>query len=268
MLGVVLALCEVLIFFGVAKWIRNSSHNLQKMNGLTYYWFTFMVLTGFWECIFISKYETSVNISQNLVNTSEHVWTNDYSVANILPWSFGLLFYGEYGAWADREYMSTRDVWSRLIEGSHMWFCGFLCLASLVTAVRHTINSKNYFMIFSFAMGCQFMNSFLYMGEYSIQCKNKHSVNYYNTNGFPAGKFLIDRPFMWVNYLWTFLPGIITIIHLVQNQYLITTDTPQTPDTTLPKYSEKSEDDDKLVSYYPEHNTGNTDEMIPLININ
>ena len=29
------------------------------------------------------------------------------------------IFYAEYGAWADREYMVSSDDWSRTIEGSH-----------------------------------------------------------------------------------------------------------------------------------------------------
>ena len=54
-------------------------------------------------------------------------------------------------------------------------------------------------------MASQLMNSILYMGEYFIQIKDKHSVNL-NTPKFPCGFALIKRPFMYVNLFWTIMP--------------------------------------------------------------
>ena len=55
-------------------------------------------------------------------------------------------------------------------------------------------------------MGSQFMNSVLYMANYFIQIKDPNNINY-NTPEFPCGPFLLKRPFMWVNLLWSIMPA-------------------------------------------------------------
>ena len=58
-----------------------------------------------------------------LITNKEHVWTNQYSLSYVWPWKLSKIFYAEYGAWADREYMSLTDDWSHTIEGTHALFC-------------------------------------------------------------------------------------------------------------------------------------------------
>ena len=41
------------------------------------------------------------------------------------------IFYAEYGAYADREYMNRHDDWSRVIESSHSLFCGVFALVAI-----------------------------------------------------------------------------------------------------------------------------------------
>ena len=69
------------------------------------------------------------------------------------------------------------------------------------------------------AMGCQFMNSILYILQYNIQTKLISNINY-NSNIFPCGKFLIKRPFMYINIFWTIMP-IYVIYTLIKSYYFI-----------------------------------------------
>ena len=38
-----------------------------------------------------------------------------------------------------------------------------------------------------------------------IETKDPDSINY-NSENFPLGKYLIKRPFMYINILWTLMP--------------------------------------------------------------
>ena len=67
-------------------------------------------------------------------------------------------------------------------------------------------------------MGTQLMNSILYMSEYFIQTNTPSSINY-NTPKFPCGKFLLKRPFMYINIFWTVMPFFI-LIHSLKYNYL------------------------------------------------
>ncbi len=57
----------------------------------------------------------------------------------------------------------------------------------------------------SVAMGCQLMNSVLYMFNYFIEMKDKNNINFVNSS-FPLGEAFSERPFMWVNLIWTVMP--------------------------------------------------------------
>lgn len=211
--GVAIALLEIFLWFILSKSIRGTSQSLNKMNTFTYYWFTFIVLTGFWETIYISDYKyITTELAPALVQNNSHVWTNKYSIAYVLPWQFSKIFYAEYGAHADREYMSQTDLWSHAVEGSHCAYCGFFCLLALLVAIGKGVDSHHFLIAMIFAMGNQYMNSLLYMDEYSIQVKDPNSVNF-DRPDFPLGRFMYKRAFMWINYLWLICPLIITMIH-------------------------------------------------------
>ena len=121
------------------------------------------------------------------------------------------IFYAEYGAYADREYMLLRSDWSRIIEGTHAYLCGIFAIGAMVAKKCRMDNE--YLIMASVSMGTQLMNSILYMGNYFIQVHDKFSVNYDRAN-FPSGYLLSRRPFMYVNIFWTLMP-IIAICHLV-----------------------------------------------------
>ena len=116
--------------------------------------------------IFIKLYSIKVNywywLKSVLISSSST--TNKYPLNYVLPWKLAEIFYAEYGAWADREYMISSNYWSRLIEGSHAGLCGLFSLLGMLCRLEHV--NKQYLVCMVLAMGTQLMNSVLYMGEY------------------------------------------------------------------------------------------------------
>ena len=184
-------------------------------SSLSYYWLCFTILTGFWEMIYILQHNYVINLSENLLSKREHVWLTDFDLNILFPWKLSPIFYSEYGAYADREYMTNKDIWSLLIEGTHCLLCGFFSLLSLLNL--YIDNIAGFHISLGISMGSQLMNSILYMGEYGIQIKNSKSVNY-NSSNFPCGKYLIKRPFMWINIFWTIMPSYVLIYHLITSK--------------------------------------------------
>lgn len=212
--GITLALIEVSLIFYLGYNLKKFP-KFQNINGITFYWLLFTVITGIWEFSFLMNYNLTCQMAYSLLQNHEHVWTNNYLLIDILPIKFSKLFYAEYGAYADREYMLIKNNWSRTIEGTHLIFCGlgsFLALL-LKKTEKEIINTEKqkqrlnkYYLIFvSSAMSSQAMNSILYMVNYFHETKDSTNPNY-NSTDFPTGKFLYDRPFMYVNILWTIMP--------------------------------------------------------------
>ena len=137
------------------------------------------------------------------LSKKKHVWSNKYSVSTLIPSRLAIQFYSEYAAYADREYYNLRDFWSILVEGSHGIQCGLFSFLSVFFYI--TKNYHESLMLTTFSMASQFMNSLLYMGEYFIQINDEYSVNY-DTSKFPCGRFLLKRPFMWINFFWLAMP--------------------------------------------------------------
>lgn len=214
MKGVILALFELIIFFIIAYITKTKITNLNNLSNITFYWLMFTILTGIWESFFIMNYKDTRNYSLVLLKNKTHVWNNNYNISYILPWNFSKIFYSEYGAYADREYMALGDDWSRTIEGTHAIYCGIFSLYALILKIENYHN--NYLIASSVAMGTQVMNSILYLINYFIEINNKSSVNYDSVN-FPCGKYLIKRPFMYINILWFVMPSYIIIESLLKN---------------------------------------------------
>lgn len=211
MLGIVIGLTELGIYFCVSYLLRRSNQSLAHINPISYYWFTMTVLTMIWEAAFILQYDNVIALSHTLIHNKEHVWTNEYDVTHILPWRLSRIFYAEYAAYADREYMTSSDNWSRIIESTHAIFCGMFSLLALNYKLRGV--SNKYLIAGSVAMGSQLMNSILYVANYIIQLTDRENVNYISKQ-FPAGPLLIHRAFMYVNVFWTVMP-LFTIITLL-----------------------------------------------------
>jgi hypothetical protein len=212
--GITGALMELLLFYLSAHWLRSTNNNLQKIDVVSYYWLCFTVLTGFWESVYILCYGKVVTYASQLREKDQHVWKLEYPVTMIIPSSLSKVFYAEYGAWADREYMSRKDDWSRLIESTHALFCGLFSLQALLLAY---FNSGHIYVAAGVAMGSQMMNSILYMGQYFLQCHDPKNVNY-NTSSFPTGKWLSERPFMWVNIFWMIMPAYVVFTTMYHDQ--------------------------------------------------
>lgn len=212
-LGYKLAILELFIFYIFSNKFLNTYSNLQIINTISYYWYMFTILTGIWEFYYVFKKKNVRKYSLSLLLNKKHVWTEKYNIYNINLSNFSQLFYSEYAAYADREYLQIKDNWSNLIEGTHCLLCGSL---SFIAIVSKLLNNNNLFLIFaSISMGSQLMNSILYIGEYFIQIKDSHNINY-NSNKFPIGFMLYKRPFFYINIFWTIMP-IFNIYNLIYN---------------------------------------------------
>ena len=129
----------------------------------------------------------------------------------ILPLEYFKYILFRICAYADREYMSDKDKWSIIIEGSHALFCAVFALLSLY--FNFMGNMKNFYITMSISMATQLMNSILYIGEYLIQLNSENSVNY--KTRFPCGKYLEKRPFMYINLFWSLMPSYVLIYYII-----------------------------------------------------
>lgn len=214
MKGYVIGIFEIILYFAGSIFVRKSFHQLQSINHATYYWVMMTILTGIWELAYLCDYSSVIGYAHQLVNNTEHVWTNNYDITYILPWKLSHIFYSEYGAWADREYMSSTDGWSRTIEGSHCTQCALFSLLAITFKIFN--NHNNYLICLSVSMGTQFMNSLLYMVAYFIQEKEPSNVNY-PSSSFPTDIWLTKRPFMWVNIFWLVMPFYTIMYYIFDN---------------------------------------------------
>jgi hypothetical protein len=202
---------EILFFMLISGSLKFFFNSLRSINGVCYYWLCMTVLTGFWEATYLANYNEVVTMANGLIQNNTHVWTNEYDFSYVLPWKLAKIFYAEYGAWADREYMSIIDPWSHTIEGTHMLFCAVFAFFGLLAGFeKKTLKSV---IAVAMAMSFQLMNSVLYMVEYGIQTQDAGSVNY-NTSDFPLGIAMLDRPFMYVNVFWLIMPTFVIFFEL------------------------------------------------------
>ena len=172
--GIVIAMLEIFIFFGITITLKDKLLTLRYIDSFSYYWLCFTILTGIWEFCYIVNYYNINKLSQNLITNHEHSWTNEYTIEYILPNKVANIFYAEYGAWADREYMSD-DYWARVIEGTHFGLCGLSALTAMVSRIEKI--NRTYIIFVMLSMGTQLMNSILYITQYIIQINDKNSKN-------------------------------------------------------------------------------------------
>ena len=205
--GYILALIEISIFCYISRCMK-CAKQYQNISNLIYYWCMFTVLTGFWELFFIMNYQNVTLLSQDLLKNNTHVWTNSYTLDNLIPNKFSYLFYSEYGAYADKEYMIICDDWSRVIEGTHCILCGLFCLIGFI--YKFLDNEIECYISLGIAMGSQLMNSILYLIVYFHQMNDSNNINYCSKN-FKCGNYLSKRLFMYVNVFWFIMPFLIII---------------------------------------------------------
>lgn len=201
--GYNLAILQLIIFYNISYEILNSIIYLQKINTISYYWYMFTILTGIWEYYYIMQKKDVRKYALSNILNNKYVWTEKFNIINLLPKRFSLIFYTEYAAYADREYLVLKDDWSDLIEGTHCILCAIFSFAAIANLTINNYN--NYLIAAAISMGSQLMNSILYIGEYIIQIQDPHNINY-NSNKFPTGFMLIKRPFMYINIFWTIMP--------------------------------------------------------------
>lgn len=202
--GIGVAILELICFYKVSNHFLETNINLTTIDSISYYWLMFTVLTGIWEYTFVTNRKEIEKKSCELLIKKEHVWSNIYPVCFVLPWNLSKIFYAEYGAYADREYMIVYDNWSKIIEGTHEMCCGLTAALGIYSKSHYYHDS--YLIMCSISMASQLMNSILYMSEYNIQRKTKKHINY-DRKEFPCGKYMQQRPFMYINVFWTVMPA-------------------------------------------------------------
>ena len=210
--GILIGIIELILFYFFSRSLREKHLNLNKMDTLSYYWMMMTILTCIWELSYILNHKKIIKISNKFLKDKKNVWTSKFNLFYIIPWRLSEIFYAEYGAYADREYMTNKDIWSRVVEGTHALFCGVFSLLSIIS-INYNLY-YHYYIMATISMSTQLMNSLLYMSEYYIQIKNKYSVNY-NSVHFPCGVALLKRPFMYVNILWTLFPTYVILKFIV-----------------------------------------------------
>ena len=163
----------------------------------------FTILIGVWELTYIRNYKKIRRLGMKFLSKKKHFLTNNYSINTLIPSKLGIQLYAEYAAYADREYYYLKDYIFLLINGSYGIKCG---LFSFLGIISYAINCYQQSLMFvTFAMASQFMNTLLYICEYVIQINDRNSVNY-DTERFPCGRFLLKRPFIWINFFWLAMP--------------------------------------------------------------
>ena len=210
--GTSIALLEILVFIYFSNLLRLEYTSLKTINIVSYYWLLFTILTFIWEISYIIHFKKISNLAKQLIYKKQHVWTNQYDVSFIIPSKLATIFYAEYGAYADREYMLKNSDWSRIIEGTHAYICGIFAICSIYCKINN--NHNNYLISIGLSMGSQLMNSILYISNYLIQTKNVNNVNF-NSSDFPTGYLLLKRPFMYINIFWTIMPLYVLINDLL-----------------------------------------------------
>ena len=237
-----IAIYELSIYFFCSYKIRQYYQKLQNIDVVMYYWLTMTFLTFIWECSYIYNFDKINIFSQDLIKTETHVWTNDYDLTYVLPWKLAFIFYAEYGAYADREYMINTDDWSRVVESSHAIFCGII--ASIVLYQKIKNSSNKFYIAVGVSMGSQLMNSILYMANYFIQLDSESNINYCSDD-FPCGGALLSRAFMYVNVFWIIMPTYAIIITWKNSQqpiiYSSNTEKSKDADSVIPLYYKKDE---------------------------
>ena len=204
------ALMELSLFFVGAYCARNYL-DLYDINTFSYYWMAFTVLTGMWELAYVfSKLEVSL-MGVELIRTGESTFAKTYNLRMIRPRNLSLVFYSDYAAWADRLYMTPKNPWSLVIEGTHCLCCALPCLLSLICDVMMYDHLGEQFLFLG--MAWQMINSVLYVSQYMIQTKQSSSPNY-DTVKWPCGDYMLNRPFMWINIFWTLCPIIVILTNL------------------------------------------------------
>ena len=210
--GIGIGLVEITLYLVVGFILRDEFTELKKINIISYFWLLMTVLTGIWEFAFITQYKEVHNYAEQFIQNDTHVWTTRYDFSYVNPWKLSRIFYAEYGAHADREYIALDNHWSRVIEGSHAILCGLFAVLALFYKSHR---KKTLFIISAtVSMATQLMNSILYMAQYFYQMRDPNSVNYPSAE-FPAGFALWNRAFMYVNVFWTIMPLYVIIMEYI-----------------------------------------------------
>ena len=117
--GIKIGILELYVFVYISYGCKRYYQEFQSLPTIAYYWYAFTILTMIWELFYILRYDYTLDLANDLLTTETHVWFNTYDLSYLLPWKLSPIFYAEYGAYADKDYMTHSTYWSRIVEGSH-----------------------------------------------------------------------------------------------------------------------------------------------------
>lgn len=215
MIGYGICAIEMGVYFIVSFLMKKLCVPFHKINNIVYYWLCMTILTGIWESSYIVNFNEITTMSNSMIVNNTHSWTTQYDFTYVNPWKFAKIFYAEYGAWADREYMYQIGEWSDTIKGTHLIFCAVFSFFGFIA--RFDKKSVKSLIVVGMVMVCQIINSILYMVQYIGQTQQSFSVNYYNSS-WPLGTLMINRPFMYVNIFWIIIPTFIMFYEIFNVQ--------------------------------------------------
>ena len=221
MFGWTIGTLELVFFLFFSGGVRYIFSGYRKIDAITYYWLCLTILSGIWEVGYILNYSEIVSTATELIENDEHVWLKQYNFSYTLPWNMAKIFYAEYGAWADREFISNSDEYTHQVEGTFMIFCAISSAFGLMTDFeRRSVISV---VAVGFAMLIQLISTIIYIVDYVVQLRDYYNVNFYSGD-FPVGTMFSKRPFLYANVLWLLMPAYIIFFQLFnvpKNSYTI-----------------------------------------------
>jgi hypothetical protein len=143
---------------------------LALIEPISFTWLAWQILTFVWEAVFATfGFPTTSAYAQYLIEAKKHVWSERYGLAVILPWNTAMVYFSEYGAWADRKYGSPNELInlnSRFnFELTHGIVAGGFSLLSLIFEALYMPALAG--VMIPIAMSGQVMNNVIY----SLQCE-------------------------------------------------------------------------------------------------
>lgn len=198
-----------IIYMYFYSYLISELQYLFKLNYVIFYWLSFTILNCCGSIYYIKNKKNIRSYSDYLLSKKKHVWNQKYYLKILLPSNFLKIFYSEYAAYADREYKRVHNYSSQLIDVHNSILCSLFAIFAIYNIYKEQL--KNFYISITISMCLQLMRNIQYMCYYNIQKNNKNSINY-DTNDFPCGKYLIKRPFIYINLLSIIMPIYILLL--------------------------------------------------------
>ncbi len=186
--------------------------NFIDLPKFVFYWIAFSILVCIYEIAYLYNFKNITRNAKALIKTKNSIWFEKYDISKLLPWKFAKLFYTDYIANSDREYINNNTKYGKIIESTHLFICGGLYLLALIMNIYGNINKFKTLLFMSF--GAQIMNIIMYTLFLYFQIHNKFSSNYASKR-FPIGRYYEKRPFTYINIIYIIMIISIIIYYII-----------------------------------------------------